>query len=309
MFLSNKAYLFSLFGATLVSRSIQQDFPPAGNEWQAPGDGDVRSSCPFINTLANHGLINRSGKDVDLFEMVTILSETFDGAPPLFQFLADLAVSLNFTSVDEDGIVRMDIDELHAHNKMEHDASFFRADFFFGEEESKLVDLGLLDALLSANPDSDVLTKEELMTFQYNRILDSRSNNPEVNINEGQGTSFSAQATLFLTLGQDPNLASVQKDRIDELIRFERLPQGYVPQAVNGTIEAFDVLAEGTVASDVRLEFLASFEDALAAEIPATMDETTAPPMDESTNGASGASKKMLHYASIGFLAAGLVWT
>lgn len=308
MFLS-KAYIFSFVGATLVSNSIQQEFPPAGNEWQAPGDGDVRSPCPFINTLANHGLINRNGKDVDLFEMVTILSETFDNAPPLFQFLSDLAVTLNLTSVDEDGIVRMDIDALFAHNKEEHDASFVRSDFYFGEEESKLVDLDLLDALLSVNPDSDVLTREDLMTFQTSRILDSRANNPEVNINEGQATVFSAQATLFLTLGQDPDLVSVQKERIDELLRYERLPQGYVPQAVNGTLVAFDVLAEGTVAADARLEFVTSFEAALAAEIPAMVDETTNAPSAAMMDETSGASKKMLYYASIGSLAAAFVCT
>ncbi len=294
---SSKVSLPFIVAATMISQSIQQDFP----EWQAPGEGDVRSPCPFINTLANHGLINRNGKDVNLYEMVTILSVTFDGAPPLFQFLADLAVSLNFTTVDEDGIVRMDIDELFAHNTMEHDASFFRADHFFGEEDSKLVDLGLLDALLSVNPDSDVLTFEDLATFQYQRVIDSRTNNPEVNVNEGQGTSFSAQATLFLVLGQDPDLAFVQKDRLDELLRFERLPEGYV----NGTVEPSDVLAEGTVASDIRLQFLANFEAALTAEIPADTGATEPP---ATPDGSSGASNNMAKSVAIAIVAIVCAW-
>lgn len=294
MFLS-KVSLSFLVVASMVSQSIQQDFP----EWQAPGEGDVRSPCPFINTLANHGLINRSGKDVDLYEMVNTLSITFDGEPPLFQFLADLAVSLNFTTTDENGVVRMDIDELFAHNKMEHDASFFRSDHFFGEEDSKLVDLGLLDALLSVNPDSDVLTFDDLAMFQYNRIIDSRTNNPEVSISEGQGTSFSAQATLFLVLGQDPDLAFVQKDRLDELIRHERLPAGFV----NGTVEPSDVLADGTLASDVRLQFLENFEAALAAEIPVSTD---APSM--AAAGSSGASTVMIKSVVVMVLAIACAW-
>jgi hypothetical protein len=312
MFLS-KTSLSLIVVSSMVSQSIQQDFP----DWQAPGEGDVRSPCPFINTLANHGLINRNGKDVDLYEMVNTLSITFDGAPPLFQFLADLAVSLNFTSTDEDGVVRMDIDQLFAHNKMEHDASFFRADHFFGEEESMLVDTGLLDSLLSVNPDSDVLTFDDLATFQYNRIIDSRMNNREVNVNEGQGTSFSAQATLFLVLGQDPDLAFVQKDRLDELIRFERLPEGFV----NGTVEPSDVLAEGTLAADIRLQFLENFEAALAAELPEATDppampEATDPPaMPEATDppamtdtGSSGAPTLMTKSAVALALAAACAW-
>lgn len=35
------------------------------NEYQAPCQGDIRSPCPAINTLANHGFVNRNGTDID----------------------------------------------------------------------------------------------------------------------------------------------------------------------------------------------------------------------------------------------------
>lgn len=47
------------------------------NQWQAPGPNDVRSPCPFLNTVANHGLVNRSGKDIDLFNLAQVVSDTF----------------------------------------------------------------------------------------------------------------------------------------------------------------------------------------------------------------------------------------
>lgn len=50
----------------------------ATNQWQPPGPDDVRGPCPFLNTLANHGLVNRSGRDIDLFEMARVVSDTFD---------------------------------------------------------------------------------------------------------------------------------------------------------------------------------------------------------------------------------------
>lgn len=55
------------------------DIPWLGseNQWQAPSPNDVRSPCPFLNTIANHGLVNRSGKDVDLFDMAQVVSDTF----------------------------------------------------------------------------------------------------------------------------------------------------------------------------------------------------------------------------------------
>lgn len=55
------------------------DIPWLGpeNQWEAPGPNDVRSPCPFLNTVANHGLVNRSGKEGDLFDMARVVSDTF----------------------------------------------------------------------------------------------------------------------------------------------------------------------------------------------------------------------------------------
>ena len=49
--------------------------------WQAPIEGDERSPCVFLNTLANHGIINRNGTFIDLFEIVTKLEEVFAFSP------------------------------------------------------------------------------------------------------------------------------------------------------------------------------------------------------------------------------------
>lgn len=257
----------------------QQNFPPAENVWIAPTDDDVRSPCPFINTLANHGFINRSGKGVDLFGMVEELSGNFDVKRTLFDKLAAGAISLNFTYTDADGITRLDIDQLFAHNKQEHDASFVRADEYFGKEESKLVDPMLLSSFLNdTSPDSETLSKEDIMSFQTARIQDSFDNNPEVMIVAKQTTSFSAQATLWLVFGQEPNLTSVNKEKLREFLTFERFPEGYAPLSLtsNGTFVPHDVIAEGTLASDIRLEFVENFENLLALNAPATSMPTTA---------------------------------
>lgn len=233
-----------------------------------------------------------------MFAMVDELTVNFDVKRTLFDKLAAGAIDLNFTYTDDEGIIRLNIDQLFAHNKQEHDASFVRADEYFGKEASKLVDPLLLSSFLNDTaPDSDVLTKEDVMASQTARIQDSFDNNPEVMIVAKQTTSFSAQATLWLVFGQEPNLASVNKEKLREFLTFERFPEGYTPLALasNGTFEPHDVIAEGTLASDIRLEFAENFENLLAVNapetpMPAAMEGTVAAPTAAPASGGGLAS-------------------
>lgn len=271
---------FSLFALAAVFNAdlaAAQQFPGPDNPWIAPGEGDVRSPCPFINTLANHGLIDRTGKNVDLFAMVPILSSTFDTATPLLQGLSSAAVGFGWTTTDSNGTVRLSLDEMFAHNKQEHDASIARVDDYFGAERSRPVDETLLDELMNTNPNSDVLTMQDMMDRQYARILDSRYNNPAVNITMGGQGSLSAQATLFMVLGQDPELGFVDKQRIDELLRFERIPAGYTPKIITdpNNFSPFDITNPNDISASVRAKFAENIKMALAE--PLTTSPTAAP--------------------------------
>lgn len=46
----------------------------AGYDWQAPTSGDVRSPCPCLNTLANHGYLNRNGMNISRQELSDALT-------------------------------------------------------------------------------------------------------------------------------------------------------------------------------------------------------------------------------------------
>lgn len=60
--------LASLVSAYPVQVEVNARFPPLGgsafNFWAGPGPQDSRGPCPALNTLANHGYINRSGRDI-----------------------------------------------------------------------------------------------------------------------------------------------------------------------------------------------------------------------------------------------------
>ncbi|KAJ3808319.1 Chloroperoxidase [Lentinula aff. lateritia] len=91
----------------------------------APGQGDVRSPCPALNTLANHGYINRSGKGISASSLIASLTSIYHLSLPL----ATTLVAGGFLSCCSGDIGEgISLHALAAHNKIEHDASLVHDD-------------------------------------------------------------------------------------------------------------------------------------------------------------------------------------
>ena len=93
-------------------------------EWKAPSVSDVRSPCPGLNTLANHGIIPRSGRGLTIPMLQKALGDTYNvgldvstifGLGGLFASPHFVGGSFNLSDVDR-------------HNWIEHDVSLSRAD-------------------------------------------------------------------------------------------------------------------------------------------------------------------------------------
>ncbi|KAI9831842.1 MAG: hypothetical protein M1826_002874 [Phylliscum demangeonii] len=98
------------------------------SHWQRAGPDDARSPCPGLNTLANHGLLPHSGRNVtaaDLRSAVTQLNQDPATADLLFQTI----VSVHEANADG---LSFDLDHLIPHNVLEHDASLSRSDAALG---------------------------------------------------------------------------------------------------------------------------------------------------------------------------------
>lgn len=258
-----KSFISNIISIAILASTpfLVQAFPNGTNLYEAPNPNtSVRGACPIINTIANHGFINRSGKNVDLFEMVDILAELFGVSVASLTGVANSAVNLGLTFKDRDGIERLNLDRLHDHNLQEHDASLFREDAFFGDDRRLPVNDTLFNSFLRINPNSDVITKEELLQHQFDRIVDSRRNNPEFDLPFGIG-SISFQGTFVLIVGQHPNLESVDKEALTQFFLLERFPDGYVPLPADTSTFGNDV------SGSVVREFFANSQAALAAEL------------------------------------------
>lgn len=95
---------------------------------------DVRSPCPMLNTLANHGFINRSGRDIksdDLFDALMLM-----GAPPTVTVGILKFVYTKLKEADPDSpflsqfgeMKTLDLDRLTIAGVLEHDVSLTRND-------------------------------------------------------------------------------------------------------------------------------------------------------------------------------------
>ena len=84
--------------------------------WQEPGPGDERSPCAFLNTLTNHGLLNRNGTFIDLFEIATKMEEFFSFSPEFIYLTRILpAIDCGATYVDDEttsSVIRLDLQGL-----------------------------------------------------------------------------------------------------------------------------------------------------------------------------------------------------
>ncbi|KAJ3720120.1 Chloroperoxidase [Lentinula raphanica] len=116
--------------------------------YEAPGPGDVRSPCPALNALANHGYLNRSGKDIPASELISSLTSVYHLSLPL-------AVALVSGGVICCGDFHkgISLDALAAHNKLEHDASLVHDNALPGAKFAPTqVNFALLDELLERYP-------------------------------------------------------------------------------------------------------------------------------------------------------------
>lgn len=94
------------------------------HDWHAPVRGDVRSPCPALNSLANHGYIPRDGKKLGVSMVVKALGKALNVSEETATTLAK--GGLRTSSDPASGT--FSLEDLRKHNMIEHDASLSRKD-------------------------------------------------------------------------------------------------------------------------------------------------------------------------------------
>ncbi|KAI0532106.1 Chloroperoxidase [Xylaria digitata] len=114
-----------LFGQVLGQT---HDHARSDHAWIPAGPGDFRGPCPMMNTLANHGFIQRDGRNITRENAVNGLRDGLNFNPTLSNIMFDQAIIAN----PEPNATYFTLDHLNKHNLLEHDASLSRSDAYFG---------------------------------------------------------------------------------------------------------------------------------------------------------------------------------
>ncbi|KAK4188448.1 Chloroperoxidase [Podospora australis] len=210
---------------------------PPGHEYRPPGPHDSRSPCPGLNSLANHGFLPRSGKNIDFAAFRFANKHGFNFAPDTLHDTFQAALDFNFSTTGNRST--FNLEDLKTHDTIEIDGSLSRNDFFFGDDlhfdpviwATTANRLGLHDCV---NTEADkFVTVETAAIARAARVRDAKVANPHFNASKAQQTGSPGTSALYLASLWNETAGAVPKTWVRSYFEKERLPYllGYNPQA------------------------------------------------------------------------------
>ncbi|KAL4757283.1 peroxidase family protein [Aspergillus foveolatus] len=183
--------------------------------WIVAGDGDARSPCPMLNTLANHGYIHRDGRNITREGLANGLIDSINFSQELAESMFDNVLAMDPTATN------FDLDSLNAHNVGEHDASLSRADAYFGNNHVFNPNVFAQTRAYWTHP---TVTAAMLANSKIARQLHSKTFNPTYTYTEKtEQTSYTETGFPILAFG-NIEAGTVNRDFVKYWFENERLP-------------------------------------------------------------------------------------
>lgn len=211
---------------------------------------DLRSPCPGINTLANHGYIARDGRSVRSSEIHAALGELGLGSflatcfawPPFLELhtgpsppkkeswwsiiRSPFAYMLRGFAlrepgqVDSEGVPCVNLDQLGRHNVVEHDVSMTRFDYAQGDNHTPQPEL--IANLLAKSGNGSTLTLADFVKLRKERYARQAKENPKLEY--GKLQNYIACTEVALILKVFGNGEEVPLSYVKAFVGEERLP-------------------------------------------------------------------------------------
>ncbi|KAF9875550.1 hypothetical protein CkaCkLH20_06931 [Colletotrichum karsti] len=257
------AYGFPHFANTGVGHSFRPPTSKAGNDtnrlkpqhfmWKPPGPNDLRSPCPVMNTMANHGFVPRDGRNMTREILIKGLGDGLNIAEVRAINIFENALQVNPIP----NATFFDFQMMHTHNIIEHDGSLSRRDAVFDPTNS--FDKGTFDNFVSYFGDEQAINISMIANARARHALDMSRINPTFNITQAQIPVIVGENAMLLVIFGRPDNPIANRSFLEYFFRNERLPVelGWVPPdvAIDATVGPIvqDIIAQSP--PDVPLTF------------------------------------------------------
>ncbi|TQN67024.1 putative sterigmatocystin biosynthesis peroxidase stcC [Colletotrichum shisoi] len=196
----------------------------AAHPWLAPDAAAVRSPCPMLNSLANHGYLARDGRAISMADLISGLGSALHFNESLVRTLGTPAFATSTTGDP----TTFNLDDIAKHNVIEHDGSLSRADFVVTGDAKTFNQTvwaetrGYLEAGAAAAAKVDAQT---MATARSKRIATAQATNPSFGLTSSQVTvSLGESAVILGTIGQSFSEPAAPLEWLRVVFEQERLP-------------------------------------------------------------------------------------
>jgi hypothetical protein len=206
----------------------------ADHPYQGKGPVANRSPCPMLNTLANHGILNNSGKDITKQQLIDAL--TLLNLGPQFGVLFTQGVFWMYHDKKAlpdwlGQLSTLDLAQLQKHNAIEHDVSYTRQDFDVAGDDAS-ADPNLVFQFTQFANETGYIDLAQAGNARRLRELQSKRDNPDLVYNlwyqfVGSGSEC---ALLLNVIGRD---MAVSVDHFNTFFKEERFPDDWSPPEEN----------------------------------------------------------------------------
>ncbi|KAH8160450.1 heme-thiolate peroxidase (HTP) [Xylaria polymorpha] len=188
--------------------------------WAPASPSDFRGPCPMMNTLANHGFLQRDGRNITRENAIKALADGLNFNPTLSNIMFDQAIIAN----PEPNATYFTLDHLNKHNLLEHDAKLIsnsRSDAYFGNNHVFNATVFEQTMRYWVEP---VIDANMIANSKIARQLDSKAFNPTYTFTERTEEFSLGEVVAPVIAFGDIESVTVNRTLVEYFFKNERLP-------------------------------------------------------------------------------------
>ncbi|KAF7341350.1 hypothetical protein MVEN_01871500 [Mycena venus] len=189
---------------------------PDPHQFIAAKPTDLRAPCPGLNTLANHGYLPRTGRNITVPMIIQASLDGFNAGVDAIQPFA------KFGLLSSNDPTTMNLDDLKLHGLIEHDASLSRLDAALGD--SLHFNEQQFSTLANSNPGVDYYNTTSAGHVQRDLLAQSIRLNPTQTNSPKEFKIRTRESAFYLSVLGDPLTGIAPKKFVQIFFREERLP-------------------------------------------------------------------------------------